>query len=148
MAKVLVCLMVFAAMSMMASEVQAACSLNDLAPCLNAVSKPNVRPDGACCGKVAAVDVPCFCNLVQKSSYPPAYINRAVSIPAACGGNAYAHFKGKNCAGTVLYRLSHYQSLTRTPHSLSLSLFTVKSAHPLVICALVGALICLSVIQV
>jgi hypothetical protein len=79
-------------------DVQAACSLTDVAACENTVME-NEPPSGACCTQVAAVDVPCFCKMVSTGNYDPKYVNNAVSVPERCGGAAYAHFKGQTCAG-------------------------------------------------
>ncbi|KAG0595051.1 hypothetical protein M758_UG134800 [Ceratodon purpureus] len=86
---------------LMADDAQAACSLNDMAPCLDAVTS-GAAPTEPCCLKVAAVDVVCFCNLVATGNYPQSYVNNAVVVPAKCGGSAYAHFKGKVCAGHTI----------------------------------------------
>lgn len=118
---VVLCVCAVVAMTLMASEVQAACSLNDLAPCLNAVTK-GALPSGACCAKVAAADVPCFCNLVANSNYPTAYVNNAVNVPKKCGGAAYSNFKGKNCAGT-LHSLSTVVTTRRLPEPLAIDMF-------------------------
>lgn len=79
------------------TEVQA-CSVNDLAQCLNAVAN-GATPTAACCAQVAAADVPCVCNLFTGTTYSPTYVNNAVNLPAKCGGAAYAHFQGQVCAG-------------------------------------------------
>ena len=75
-----------------------ACSLEDVAACANTVTN-GAAPSATCCSQVAAVNVPCFCNLVSTGNYQPSFVNNAVGVPAKCGGAAYAHFKGQTCAG-------------------------------------------------
>lgn len=79
----------------------AACSLEDVAACANSVTN-GAAPSALCCSQVAAIDVPCFCNLVSTGNYDPKYVNNAVGVPGNCGGAAYAHFKGQNCAGHTI----------------------------------------------
>ncbi|XP_024377333.1 uncharacterized protein [Physcomitrium patens] len=100
---VLLSLLVVVVASMVARNVDAACSLQQVAGCLDAVTK-GATPTGSCCTQLGQVDAPCFCNLLANGKYSDAYVNNALHVPARCGSNsaAYAKFKGRNCAGYVV----------------------------------------------
>lgn len=99
---VLLSLLVVVVASMVARNVDAACSLQQVAGCLDAVTK-GATPTGSCCTQLGQVDAPCFCNLLANGKYSDAYVNNALHVPARCGSNsaAYAKFKGRNCAGKI-----------------------------------------------
>lgn len=80
------------------ANVNAQCSLSQLSQCISAVTQ-GTNPPPLCCNEVASADFGCFCNLVSRGNYPPAYVSNAVLVPQKCGGEAYSKLKGKTCAG-------------------------------------------------
>lgn len=95
---VLLSLAAFLMVTMVARNVDAQCSINQLAGCANAVTS-GAPPSVTCCAEVGAADPACFCKLLSGNSYPDAYVTNAILVPSKCGGAAEAKFKGRNCAG-------------------------------------------------